>query len=67
MPGIRITEKDSPEVSVRRFRKICERANILKRLREIEFYEKPSKRRRREVAAARRRAERKALRDRDGS
>jgi len=54
----RFTRHDSPpkevpfEVMLRRFKKKTERAGTLNDLREKEFYEKPSAKRKRQKAAA---------------
>lgn len=53
MPGIRINHEREPfEVSLRKFKRLCEKAGILGKLRQIEFYEKPTAKRKRKKAAA---------------
>jgi len=56
--------KDEPiEKALRRFKRLCERAGIKKKVRAKRFYEKPSDQRRRQLRKQirnRRRAERKA-------
>ena len=52
MPGIRIKEHESFDVALRRFKRVCEKAGILSKLRQIEFYEKPTAKRKRKHAAA---------------
>ena len=45
-------ENENFEVSLRRFKRLCEKASILADLRRHEFYEKPTAIRKRERAAA---------------
>lgn len=52
MPKIRIKENEPFDVALRRFKRICEKAGVLSRLRQIEFYEKPTSKRKRKRAAA---------------
>lgn len=52
MPGIRIKEHEPFDVALRRFKRICEKAGILSKLRQIEYYEKPTAERKRKRAAA---------------
>ncbi|XZR53176.1 MAG: 30S ribosomal protein S21 [Enterobacteriaceae bacterium] len=42
MPKIKIRENESFEVSLRRFKRICEKSGILSELKKREFYEKPT-------------------------
>ncbi|WMC19634.1 MAG: 30S ribosomal protein S21 [Enterobacteriaceae bacterium PC38] len=42
MPKIKIKENESFEISLRRFKRVCEKNGILKELKKREFYEKPS-------------------------
>lgn len=60
---VNITVKDGEpyESFIRRFRRACEQAGILREVRRREFYEKPSERRKRKMAEARRRLYRKQL------
>ena len=55
MPEVRVKENEAPEVALRRFKRICEKAGILSELRRREFYEKPTWARKRKRAAARKR------------
>jgi small subunit ribosomal protein S21 len=52
MPGVRIREQESFDVALRRFKRACEKAGILTKLRQIEYYEKPTTKRKRKRAAA---------------
>jgi len=52
MPNIRIKEQESFDVAIRRFKRACEKAGIPGKLRQIEFYEKPTAKRKRKRAAA---------------
>ena len=47
--------------ALKRFKKECMKAGILKELRSREHYEKPSEKRRRKLEAARRKARRNML------
>lgn len=55
MAGIVVKEGESYESFMRRFRRACEKAGILRDLKRREFHEKPSERRKRKKAEARRR------------
>jgi len=52
MPSIRIKEQESFDVALRRFKRVCEKAGVLSKLRQIEYYEKPTSKRKRKKAAA---------------
>lgn len=52
MPNIRIKEHESFDVAMRRFKRACEKAGIPAKLRQTEFYEKPTAKRKRKRAAA---------------
>ncbi len=54
MPEITISEDESFERALKRFKKKCEKAGILSDLRKHRHYEKPSERRKRKMNAARR-------------
>lgn len=45
MPIIKIRDNESFDVSMRRFKRSCEKAGILAEVRKREFYEKPTTRR----------------------
>jgi len=56
MAWIRVKENEPIDSAIRRFKKQCEKAGILKELRKREHYEKPSVRRKKKAIAARKRA-----------
>ena len=65
MPKIRIKEHEPFDVALRRFKRICEKAGILSKLRQIEFYEKPTAERKRKRAAAVKRHLKRLAKDRE--
>jgi small subunit ribosomal protein S21 len=52
MPNIKIREHESFDGAMRRFKRACEKAGIPGKLRQIEFYEKPTAKRKRKRLAA---------------
>lgn len=52
MPSIKIKEHETFDGAMRRFKRACEKAGIPGKLRQIEFYEKPTAKRKRKRAAA---------------
>lgn len=58
MAEVLISEDESFERALRRFKKKCEKAGILSDLRKHRHYEKPSERRKRKINAARRKRRR---------
>ena len=52
MPSVDIQETGSFDVALRRFKRACEKAGIPTKLRQQEFYEKPTSKRKRKHAAA---------------
>lgn len=64
MVSITVKEGEPYESFIRRFRRACEQAGILREVKRREFYEKPSERRKRKMAEARRRIYRKQLSER---
>ncbi|MGQ9679062.1 MAG: 30S ribosomal protein S21 [bacterium] len=64
MVSITVKEGEPYESFIRRFRRACEQAGILREVKRREFYEKPSERRKRKTAEARRRLYRKQLNER---
>ena len=52
MPTVEIQDTGSFDVALRRFKRACEKAGIPTKLRQIEFYEKPTSKRKRKRAAA---------------
>lgn len=53
MLGIVVREHDSPDIAIRKFKRLCENAGIVAELRRREHYEKPSVRRKKKSIAAR--------------
>ncbi len=54
MPEVTISDDESFERALKRFKKKCEKAGILSDIRKHRHYEKPSERRKRKLNAARR-------------
>lgn len=63
MPSVRVKENENFEVSLRRFKRLCEKASILADLRRHEFYEKPTWKRKRKKASAIKRYQKKIVRE----
>lgn len=63
MPSVNVREYEPVDVSVRRFKRACEKDNILSDIRKHEFYEKPKWRRRRKKLAAIKRYAKKVFRE----
>lgn len=63
MPSIRVKDNESPDMVVRRFKRVCEKAGVPARLRQLEYYEKPTEERKRKKAAARKRHLKKLMRE----
>jgi len=59
MPVVRISESDSFENALRKFKKQCEREGILSEIKKREHYEKPSVKRKKKAIAARKKAVRR--------
>lgn len=66
MPHVHIRETEPFDVALRRFKRSCEKAGIIAKLRQIEFYEKPTSKRKRKHAAAVKRWEKKLLKEKIG-
>ncbi len=64
MVSITVKEGEPYESFIRRFRRACEQAGILREVKRREYYEKPSERRKRKMAEARRRAYRRQIAER---
>ncbi len=60
MVGVKIKENESLENALRRFKKVCEKADILAEVKKREHYEKPSVRRKKKALAARKKAIKRA-------
>jgi small subunit ribosomal protein S21 len=65
MPHVNVKECDSFDVALRRFKRSCEKAGIPTKLRQIEFYEKPTSKRKRKRAAAVKRYQKKLFKERE--
>jgi small subunit ribosomal protein S21 len=65
MPYVNVKECDSFDVALRRFKRACEKAGIPTKLRQIEFYEKPTSKRKRKRAAAVKRYQKKLAKERE--
>ena len=52
MPKIVVKEREHFEAAMRRFKRTIEKSDLLNELREREFYEKPTQKRKRLAAAA---------------
>ena len=52
MPTVRVKENEPFEVALRRFKRTVEKTGLLTELRAREYYEKPTKARKRKLAAA---------------
>jgi small subunit ribosomal protein S21 len=55
MPMVLVKDNDSFDRALRAFKRSCEKAGIMSRLRALEFYEKPTWERKRKGSAARKR------------
>ncbi|MCG6976684.1 MAG: 30S ribosomal protein S21 [Acidiferrobacterales bacterium] len=62
MPSVRVKEHEPFEVTLRRFRRSCEKAGIFSEMRRRESYEKPTTIRKRKAAAAKKREMKKVSR-----
>ncbi|MFW0079314.1 MAG: 30S ribosomal protein S21 [Coxiella endosymbiont of Haemaphysalis qinghaiensis] len=65
MPMIEVPDNSAFEVAMRRFKRACEKAGILTKLRQIEYYEKPTSKRKRKRAAAVKRYAKKIQKERE--
>jgi small subunit ribosomal protein S21 len=59
MSGVKLREGESFDSLLKRFRKVVTQDKILQEVKRVEFYEKPSDRRKRLLAIARRKLLRK--------
>ena len=67
MPSITVKENESLDFAIRRLKRSVEKAGLPKELRKREFYEPPSKIRKRHIAAAKKRLLKRILRDKNFS
>ncbi len=63
MPSIKIKEHESFDGAMRRFKRACEKAGIPGKLRQIEYYEKPTTKRKRKRSAAVKRQQKRITKD----
>ena len=56
MPGVIVSEREPFEIALRRFKKQCEKAGIISEVKNRQFYEKPSLRRKKKQIAAKKTA-----------
>lgn len=63
MPNVKIKEHESFDGAMRRFKRACEKAGIPGKLRQIEFYEKPTTKRKRKRSAAVKRQQKRVSKD----
>ena len=63
MTSVNVRENEPFDAALRRFKRSCEKAGILRELRSRECYEKPTTERKRKKAAARKRLLKKLSRD----
>jgi len=59
MPVVRVTESESFENALKKFKKQCEREGILSEIKKREHYEKPSVKKKKKALAARKKAYRR--------
>ncbi len=65
MPQIHVRETEAFDVALRRFKRACEKAGIPSKLRQVEFYEKPTSKRKRKKAAAVKRYQKKLQKEQE--
>lgn len=65
MPSVNIKETESFDAALRRFKRACEKAGIPSKLRQGEFYEKPTSKRKRKLAAAVKRWQKKLQKEQE--
>jgi small subunit ribosomal protein S21 len=65
MPTIDVPDNDAFDVALRRFKRACEKAGIPTKLRQMEYYEKPTSKRKRKHAAAVKRYAKKLQKERE--
>ena len=63
MPSVRIKENEPFDIALRRFKRSCEKAGVLAKVRACEFYEKPTWVRKIKAAAAVKRNQKKVSRE----
>lgn len=63
MPSVNVRDSEPSDVAIRRFKRACEKDNLLADMRRHEFYEKPKWRRKRLKMAAVKRLAKKLMRE----
>ncbi len=63
MAIVKVKENEPFDVALRRFKRACEKAGILGRLRQLECYEKPTTKRKRKRAAAVKRNQKRVMKE----
>jgi small subunit ribosomal protein S21 len=63
MAVVKVKENEPFDVALRRFKRACEKAGILGRLRQLECYEKPTTKRKRKRAAAVKRNQKRVMKE----
>ena len=64
MPVVHVREEENFENALRRFKRKCEKAGILKELKKRQHFEKPSVKRKRKAVSARKKELRKLAEER---
>ena len=60
MSSVSVRETNSFELALKRFKKQCEKAEILSEIKKRAYYDKPSIKRKKKIIAARKKAARKS-------
>ncbi len=63
MPSVKTRENEPFDITLRRFKRSCEKAGVLAEVRRREYYEKPTTIRKRQAAAAVKRHAKKVQRE----
>jgi len=62
MSGVKLREGESFDSLMRRFRKVLAKDGILRDVKKLQFYEKPSEKKKKDLLAAKRRIQRRGKR-----
>lgn len=65
MPMVSVRENEPFEVALRRFKRACEKAGVPSKLRQNEYYEKPTEERKRKKTAAVKRDKKKRFKEQE--
>lgn len=63
MPSVELKPKESFEMGLRRFKRLCEKAGVIIECKKREFYEKPTWIRKQQIDAAVKRTRKRMFRD----